>query len=156
MTAVAEYLNSDSRFESRPFKVQKKPYSRGEKKWLAGAFVTPGPKSVPYHENQCDEYLYGVYISIVDPSDGALVDGLQDHLGAIELVEALFTAKSHQRSLPGPIWDINAALATTELPATVQYCTATPVTLYDDTAFQAGFDASTCLVNFAFLSERIS
>ena len=159
LNAIAATLNADPDISARDFKVRKKAYNRGPS-WTPGAFVAPNPLPYdsPYHETTEDELIFRANVVVVDPRDSDLVAGLESHLGAIERVQEIFRAKAHS-FMPATVRALDAAFdaATTagKFPSTrVQMTNSSPDRVLADSAFEAGFDASACIVTVRVLVSR--
>jgi len=151
LTAVAATLNADADLTSRVFKVRKKPYNRGST-WLPGAFVTPAPRGVtsPFNTVQEDELVFPCNVVIVNPSDSDLTSGMESHMAHIERVEEIFRNKS-AAFLPATMRALNATFDTATTAGkyaktVLQMTQVMPDKTFVDPAFEAGFDASGCLV----------
>lgn len=143
MDAVAATLNRDTDLASRNFRVRKKAYNRGNT-WLPGAWVTPEDHASPGYDNATDEGVFGVWISVVDPTDADLTDGLDEHLAAVERVEDIFRSKSSGYM---PLEFQSAVTNTTaETVMTALRVDVVPSKRFVTQAFEAGFDASSCLL----------
>jgi hypothetical protein len=157
---IVATLNNDADLASRNFSMRKKPYNRG-RSWLAGGFVIPMQTESPSHENVQDERVYRYLVMVVDPKDSDLVDGMESHLGAIERIENIFQAKSHS-FMPNSIrttaqTNLNTAVAAGKFSATsIQATDIAFATPFVDPAFEAGYDASSCIVSVRVLVSRFS
>jgi hypothetical protein len=143
LDAVAATLNRDADLASRDFRVRKKAYNRGNT-WLPGAWVTPEDVSSPRFDNATDEGVFGVWITVVDPTDADLTDGLAEHLAAIERVEDIFRSKSSGHmplAFQSAITNSTAGTAMTALSVDV-----VPGKRFVTQAFEVGFDASSCVL----------
>ena len=152
LNAIADTLNNDADLAVRSFKVRKKPYNRGST-WLAGAFVCPAPKGVgsPTFEVQSDELIFPCNVVIVDPKDADLTSGMESHMAHIERVEEIFRNKS-AAFIPATMRALNATFDTATTAGkfaktVLQMTQVQPDKTFVDAAFEAGFDASGCLVN---------
>lgn len=159
MQAIAETLNNDADLASRSFKVRKKAYNRGPS-WTDGAFIAPAPNPYdsPYHETTEDELVFRVNVVIVDPKDSDLVAGLESHLGAIERVQEIFRNKAHE-FMPATMRALNTTFdaATTAgkfAKTSLQMVNSTPDRVLADAAFEAGYDASACVITVRVLCSR--
>lgn len=141
--AVAATLNRDTDLASRNFRVRKKAYNRGNT-WLPGAWVTPEDNASPGFDNATDEGIFGVWVTVVDPTDADLTDGLDGHLAVVERVEDIFRSKSSGYM---PL-DFQSAITNTTLGTamTVLSVEVIPGKRFVAQAFEAGFDASSCLL----------
>jgi hypothetical protein len=146
LTAIAALLNNDEDLEHREFSVRKKPYGRG-KKWQAGGFVCPHRVQRKFHETGRNEVIYGALIVVVDPADGDLVEGLSTHLSQIERIENIFQGHSHHQ-IPATLIALN------NVRGRIEKTDCTSGLRVVDGAFEAGFDASSCIVNVSTTMTR--
>ena len=161
LNAIADTLNNDADIGTRNFKVRKKPYNRGSK-WLPGAFVSPAPSGVqsPYHEVQEDELVFRCTVVIVNQSDSDLVSGMESHLAHIERVEEIFRNKSNS-FLPSTMRALNTQFATDNTAGKYAQCSLSmtnviPDRTFVDPAFEAGYDASGCVVEVRVRVQRFN
>ena len=160
LNAIADTLNNDPDIGSRNFMVRKKPYNRGAK-WAPGAFVSPAPSGTqsPYHEVQSDELIFRCTVVIVNPSDADLTDGMESHMAHIERVEEIFRNKSNS-FLPATMQALNTQFATDFAAGKYAQCSISatdvvPDKTFVDPAFEAGYDASGCLVTVRIRVQRL-
>jgi hypothetical protein len=157
-SAVAATLNADLDLAGYGFEFRKKPYNRG-RMWSSGGWVCPLQTETPYHENVQDEAIYRFLAVVSDPADADLTAGMADHLGAIERVEAIFRNKSHG-FMPATIRTtaqatLDAAVAAGKFAACqIQGTDVTWAQPFVDGAFEAGYDASSCIVSVRVLMSR--
>ena len=155
---VVATLNADADLTARVFAMRKIAYNRG-RSWRPGGFVVPLQSESPTHENVQDERIYRFLVVVVDPKDSDLVDGLESHLGAIERVENIFQNKSHG-FMPNSIRTtaqtaLNTAVSAGKFAATaIQATDVSFASPFVDPAFEAGFDASSCIVSVRCLVSR--
>lgn len=146
MTAIAAVLNADVSLSTRNFKVRKKPYNRG-KTWVAGGFVCPGRVIRRPHETSRNQVEYEIYVSIVNPHDADLTIGLDAHLGDIERIEEIFHGHSHDQ-LPATL------RATSDTSGRMEISKCDSGDRLVDSAFEGGFDASSCKITITTTRAR--
>lgn len=157
LEAIKATCNNDSDLAVRAFKTRKKPYNRGAT-WLAGGFVTAMRMTSPYHENQGDELIYQCRVTIVDPKDSDLTDGMASHMAAIERVQEIFRRKAHG-FMPTTMRALNTTFATavtagSYADSTIQATDCEMDQLFVDPAFEAGFDASSAIITVRVTVNR--
>lgn len=146
MIAIAELLNNDTDIAYREFVVRKKPYGRSKPSWEPGGFVCPDRVMRKPHENSRNIVEFGILIAIVDPTD-AVLTGVTTHLGDIERIENIFQGQSHA-DIPGTL------LAVQDSNFRIELTTVTSGNRIIGGAFEAGFDASSCVVNVLTTMNR--
>lgn len=147
MDAIAELLNGHADLSSRSFVVRKQPYNRGPHPWSPGGFVTPHKVQRKFHETGRNEIKFGVRITVVDPSDAAL-QMEEKHLGDMELIENIFQGHAHAQ-IPATLLAVSTSAFRIE---------QTDVASGDriiSGAFEAGFDASSCIVTVQTTLNRL-
>jgi len=151
LDAVAATLNEDDELTDLKFLVRKKAKHR-DKPWEPGAYVCPGSVYSPPHENDRDLLGFDAVVVIVHPTDADLSEGLEDHLAAIERVEEIFRFKSGGRAPNSMLEGITRPDADSIM--TFVRCDSRPQSRFIDSAFEGGYDASSCTIRVDVRATR--